>query len=70
MTIADLLEGGRAQHLQPHNAEAFLIHRAVPVARYAFAREWVDGDGGGCYYAEVRQANGQIAWVSPVWVEG
>jgi hypothetical protein len=70
VTIADLLEGGRAQHLQPHNAEAFLIHRAVPEGRYAFTREWVDEDGGGCYYVEVRQANGQLAWVSPVWVEG
>ncbi|NLD71322.1 MAG: DUF3604 domain-containing protein, partial [Chloroflexi bacterium] len=68
-TIGELLEGGRATHMQPHNAEAFLLHRAVPEAAYALQREWTD-EGGGSYYAEVRQANGQIAWVSPVWVEG
>ena len=73
VSLGDLAAGSRGVHTKLYNSEAFLIHRAVPETAYAFAREWSDvPTGGACdvYDVEVRQVNGQCAWVTPVFVVG
>lgn len=72
LPLADLLASSRGYHLQPYASEAFLVHRAVPEAEYTLEAAWTDvapPAGGTSYCAEVRQANGQCAWLSPVYVE-
>ncbi|MBC7254893.1 MAG: hypothetical protein H5T66_02150 [Chloroflexi bacterium] len=71
-SLGELLEAARGVHIKPYNAEAFLLHRAVPEWAYRFYAEWVDDAPQGqtdVYDAEVRQVNGQYAWLSPVFVE-
>lgn len=70
-TLGDLLTGSRSWHLQAHNSHAVLVHRAVPEYQYRFQGEWTDLDyrtGCDVYHAEIRQMNGQMAWISPVFV--
>ena len=71
LSLGDLLEGGRGYHVQPYNSEAFLVHRAIAANDYAREFHWEDRDAqGACdvYDVEVRQVNGQCAWVSPMYV--
>lgn len=71
-TLGELLASSRGTHLQPYNAEAFLLHRAVPEWAYTLRADWTDeAPDAPCdvYDVEVRQANGQYAWVSPIFVE-
>ena len=72
LSIGELLEGSRGYHLRAHASEAFLVHRAVPESRYTYRGSWSDapspGGGTDIYHAEVRQVNGQCAWISPVYV--
>ena len=70
-SLEELLAGSRGVHTKLYNSEAFLIHRAVPDTEYAFAREWSDSPSGAecdVYDVAIRQANGQCAWISPVFV--
>ncbi len=69
--LADLQISSQAHHLKPYNAEAVRIHRAVPEEHYVFRRSWRDEslEGEPCaYHAEIRQSNGQCAWLTPVFV--
>lgn len=71
VSLGELLEAARGVHLKPYNAEAFLLHRAVPEWAYTFRGEWVDDaphQAVDVYDAEVRQVNGQYAWLSPIFV--
>jgi hypothetical protein len=73
LAVRDLAAGSHARQIAGFGSAALKVHRAVPerefawttrVPRYApFARE------GGFAYARVRQADGQVAWLSPVWFE-
>jgi hypothetical protein len=70
-TIGELLEGNRTAHLLPYNSEAIVLHQAVAESGYAFSGEWRDKvPESDCdvYHAEVRQVNGQCAWISPIYV--
>lgn len=70
-SIGDLLNGGRGTHLQDHASEAFLVHRAVPETYYRFQGRWNDPEREthcDTYDVEIRQINGQYAWLSPVFV--
>ncbi len=71
-TLGQLCERGVAQHTQPWASEALLLHRAVPARAYRFSGVWELGrtEPGDTWYVEVRQANGQYAWLSPVMIEG
>jgi len=55
-----------------HNAHKLRIQKAVPEAGYtaqaAFTEEAPPGRN--WYYVRVSQTNGQMAWSSPIWVEG
>ncbi len=71
-SLGELLVSSRGTHMQPYNAEAFLLHRAVPEWQYALDANWTDDTPAlpcDVYDLEVRQANGQYAWVSPIFVE-
>lgn len=70
-SIAELREGARSAHLKPYTSEAIVLHRAVPEADYCVELEWRDlerEDEWDLYHAEIRQVNGQCAWISPVFV--
>ena len=70
-SIGELLDGARSMQLHSYSAEAFLVRRAVPEAEYRFYAEWTDTESGqecDVYDVEIRQANGQCAWLSPVYV--
>lgn len=72
-TLAELLESARGTHMRPYNAEAFLLHRAAPEWAYTLRADWSDdAHAAVCdvYDVEVRQINGQYAWVSPIFAVG
>lgn len=70
------VSGLRAEDLENpdlywHNAHKALIDRAVPEKGYRVAHAFGGLDlepGANWFYARVTQANGQMAWSSPVWV--
>jgi hypothetical protein len=72
-TIGELLEGNRTKHLMPYSSEAIVLHQAVAQSEYSFHGEWRDdAPESECdvYHAEIRQVNGQCAWISPIYVLG
>ena len=68
-TIAQLLESGLSDQVMPYNSQAFKLHTAVPCGKYALegALHFPD-DGAGFYHMEVRQFDGDAAYVSPVFI--
>lgn len=70
-SVAELLEGSRSTHVKPYSSEAILIHRAVPETAYRVHLEWNDTEreqDTDAYHVEIRQANHQFAWISPIFV--
>jgi hypothetical protein len=68
--LGDLLDGARGYHVQPFNSEALMLHRVVPEWALTLERSWEDtatGGGADLYDVQVRQVNGQYAWLSPIW---
>lgn len=68
--IGELLAGGQSVHLHPYNSEAIFVHRAVPEELYSFHGQWEDSAAEApcdVYHAEIRQMNGQCAWISPIY---
>lgn len=50
------------------NSQTFKVHRAVPKSQYTYSRGFVDFDDNNAFYhMEVKQANGSMAFVSPVY---
>jgi len=51
-----------------------LIHRLLVPESYELDFTWVDeaedASAGDYYTVRVQQMNGQMAWSSPIWVEG
>ena len=71
VALSDLLARGQAGYLGGFLTPAYRFQRAVPLSAYICAFEVVDrrpGPGRDWYTVRVRQANGQWAWSSPVWV--
>ncbi len=71
-SINELLKGGISGHVKPYNSEAVLVHEAIPETEYKYNAFWKDGEkkrGCDMYHVEVRQRNGQHAWISPIWIE-
>jgi hypothetical protein len=76
VTLGELLAGSRAGYLGDFLTPAYRFHRAVPKHQYTCAFELTDRGKAGesarqrdWYTVRVRQANGQWAWSSPVWVQ-
>jgi hypothetical protein len=71
LSVKTLLEGSHSFHMDDYNSEAVLIHRAVPEEKYTFSHDWTDIERQNecdVYHVEIRQSNGQMAWLSPVYV--
>lgn len=69
-TVRELLAGNRTKHLHHYNSEAFVLHRAIPQQAYTVKEAWTDTEvESECdvYYVEVKQVNGQCAWISPIY---
>ncbi|CAG7632722.1 hypothetical protein PAESOLCIP111_03408 [Paenibacillus solanacearum] len=70
-TVGELLGGNRTVHLHPYNSEALVVHRAIPQQAYTVSEAWTDTLAESecdVYHAEIKQANGQCAWISPIYV--
>lgn len=71
VSVGELLTGSQGAHLGGYKSEAFLVHRAIPDTQYRFREQWNDNSReAACdiYDVEIRQTNGQCAWLSPVFV--
>lgn len=71
-TLAQLAESNEMLFTAPFPWESAMLHRLVFAEQYETAFQFVDEDEGrsvNWYYARVVQANGDMAWSSPVWVE-
>ncbi|RKN78981.1 DUF3604 domain-containing protein [Paenibacillus ginsengarvi] len=69
-TIGELLGGNRTLHLQAYNSEAIVLQRAIPSCAYTVNEVWTDTEPESecdVYHVEVRQMNGQCAWISPIY---
>lgn len=69
--ISELLNGVRTCHIDEYNSEAFSI-TCIPDAFYEYSNHWVDNNKnnkpGDFYHIMVKQVNGQMAWISPVFL--
>jgi len=74
LSLAELSANSAIEFTGPFTSESVLIHRLVSPHEYRLTGEYVDecpdATGADHYYLRVTQANGQMAWCSPVWVEG
>lgn len=71
--LSDLMSSNEIEFTGPFPDESLLIHRVTPESRYRTRFSLIDraeGRNTDFYYARVFQTNGQMAWSSPVWVEG
>jgi hypothetical protein len=68
-SLAEMLTSSRGMHMEEWSSECALLHRAVPESVLALQREWTDEPESDhdVYDVEVRQANLQMAWVSPIF---
>jgi hypothetical protein len=72
LPFAQLAESGEALFTGPFPKESALVHRLVFAEHYETSFPVRDRDAGAevnWYYVRVAQANGQLAWSSPIWVE-
>lgn len=70
ISVKDLLDYSVSGHMNPHNSEAYLIHKAVPQECYKFKLESeTNVEQGDFIHAEIHQTNGQSAWISPVFID-
>lgn len=73
-TLGQLMERSAAEFTGGFTSESVLVHRLVPMELYETSLALDDepsGDGGtDYYYLRVRQANGHMAWSSPIWAVG
>ena len=69
--LDDLAQSSRIEFTGDFPCESFIVHRLVPEAMYTaeFALDDVGTDND-YYYIRATQANGHIAWSSPIWVGG
>ncbi len=67
--LEELAAGSRVWYVRDEFSPKVKFHRALPRQLVAVRLEWEDDcSQPAYYYARVRQANGQMAWASPVWV--
>ena len=71
-SLRELAASGETLSTGPFPRESALLHRLVFAEHYRTAYTVQDPDEGAAvnwYYVRVVQANGQLAWSSPIWVE-
>jgi hypothetical protein len=70
--LRELTESSQIVSTGPFPKESALMHRLVFPEHYQTSFRLTDRDAGAgvnWYYVRVVQANGQLAWSSPIWVE-
>ncbi|MFO8079422.1 MAG: hypothetical protein R6V07_03855 [Armatimonadota bacterium] len=70
-TLGELAEHSETEFVGDFTTENVQIDRLVLPESYEASMEVEDGgsgEGTDYYYVRVTQANGQMAWTSPVWV--
>ena len=70
MSLGDLLDS--RQGFRVEGMPTWVVaHRAVPPHLYTMTGGYEHpGDRPACYYLRVTQENGQMAWASPLWLQG
>jgi hypothetical protein len=71
-TLGELADSSETVYTGDFPKESALLHRIVFHENYATSftvNDEDEGKGVNWYYVRVTQANGQLAWSSPVWVE-
>jgi hypothetical protein len=69
--LSSLLEDNVVTFTGVFTSESFIIHRLVTPDESSASIRWQDrvmSGGSNCYYVRVTQANGHLAWSSPIWV--
>jgi len=69
--LSKLLENNVVTFTGPFTSESFIIHRLVTPDESSASIRWQDRvspKGPDCYYVRVTQANGHLAWSSPIWL--
>jgi len=73
-SLAELMQGSRVELMAGWNEQKVKFYQPVSESQYFQSFTFTDTAARGCgrdfYYVRVTQANGQMAWSSPVWVEG
>lgn len=73
LALRDLASGSFARQVAGFGSAALKVHRAIPEREFTGAwwlrRYEPFADEGGFVYARVRQTDGQVAWVSPIFFE-
>jgi hypothetical protein len=70
-TLAQLAESNEMLFTAPFPWESAMLHRLVFADNHETQFSFTDEDGGSAaswYYVRVTQANGDMAWSSPIWV--
>jgi len=68
-TLGELARASAAEFTGPFTAENVQIERLIAPASYEASLEITDErTGADWYHVRVTQANGQMAWSSPIWV--
>lgn len=70
-TLGEFARRSATQFTGPFTSESFQVERLILPASYEASLEVEDegsGEGTDYYYVRVTQANGQMAWSSPIWV--
>ena len=72
LRLAELAESSEVLYTGEFPRESALLNRMVFQEHYQTSfevRDTGDGSQADWYYVRVVQANGQLAWSSPIWVE-
>ncbi len=68
--LGELAQSSEIEFTAGFPCESLLVHRLVPADMCSARFELVDErDGDDFYYVRVTQANGHMAWSSPIWIE-
>ena len=71
--LAELIDDNIIAFTGEFPAESVMVHRLVLPDEAEATVEWEDvdeSDSSSWYYVRVRCDNGQMAWSSPIWVDG
>lgn len=70
VSLGELSEYGVTSHIKPYHSPAFAVRKAVWESEYNIELNLEDKPSGESdfYFVEIRQTNGQCAWVSPIFV--
>ena len=73
-SFAEMMASGSSHFTGEFTSESVLVHRLLTPESYELEFTWTDRsddpDTSDYYLVCVQQMNGQMAWSSPVWVDG